>query len=147
MATLKKTEESLAKIIKEYIIPSTVGNDGKVLTTVDGANISWEGIDTILPTQSMETANKVLVSDGTNVSWKSISMKNFTIYGTENQTTISTASYNIRSFMQMDIFKDGIKLIEGVDNDFTFNQATNTITLNTPLFDTDIIVLVFLVFE
>lgn len=147
MATLKKTEESLAKIIKEYIIPSTVGNDGKVLTTVDGVNISWEGIDTLLPTQSSTTANKVLVSDGTTVSWKSISMKNFTIYGTENQTTISTASYNITSFMQMDVFKDGIKLIEGVDNDFTFDQDTNTITLSTPLFDTDIIVLVFLVFE
>ena len=147
MPSKKKTEEALAKAIKEYIIPSTTGNDGKVLTTMDGVTLSWEGVDNILPTQSQSTANKILVSDGTNVSWKSIKMKHFTIYASANQTTISTSSYNIIAFMQLDVFKDGIKLIEGSDNDYTYNSATKVITLATPLLDTDIIMLAYLVFE
>lgn len=147
MPSIKKTEEALAKVIKEYIIPSTAGNAGKVLSTMDGTTLSWEGVDNILPAQSAETENKILVSDGVNVSWKAIKMKHFTIYATANQTTIPTSSYNIPAFMQLDVFKDGIKLIEGSDNDYTYDATNKVITLTTPLFDTDIIMLAYLVFE
>ena len=145
-AITKKTEEALAKVIKDYIIPTTVGNEGKVLKTLDGTTLSWEPIDAF-PEQSENTINKVLVSDGVNATWKGIAMKSFTIYGTDNQTTIDTTSCNIDSYMQLDVYKDGIKLIEGSNNDFTYNSTNKVITLTTPLFSTDIIVLVFLVFE
>lgn len=147
MPSIKKTEEALAKVIKEYIIPSTAGNAGKVLSTMDGSTLSWQGVDNILPAQSASTENKILVSDGVNVSWKAIKMKHFTVYAEANQTTIPTTSYNIQAFMQLDVFKDGIKLIEGAENDYTYNTTTKVITLTTPLFNTDIIMLAYLVFE
>ena len=147
MPSIKKTEEALAKVIKEYIIPSTAGNAGKVLSTMDGSTLSWQGVDNILPAQSASTENKILVSDGVNVSWKAIKMKHFTVYAEANQTTIPTTSYNIQAFMQLDVFKDGIKLIEGAENDYTYNTNTKVITLTTPLFNTDIIMLAYLVFE
>ena len=59
MATLKKTEESLAKAIKDYIIPSTRENLGKVLTVLDDETISWEAMDG-LPAQSEETNKKIV---------------------------------------------------------------------------------------
>ena len=147
MPSIKKTEEALAKVIKEYIIPSTAGNAGKVLSTMDGSTLSWQGVDNILPAQSASTENKILVSDGVNVSWKAIKMKHFTVYAEANQTTIPTISYNVPAFMQLDVFKDGIKLIEGAENDYTYNTTTKVITLTTPLFNTDIIMLAYLVFE
>lgn len=147
MPSIKKTEEALAKVIKEYIIPSTAGNAGKVLSTMDGSTLSWQGVDNILPAQSASTENKILVSDGVDVSWRAIKMKHFTVYAEANQTTIPTTSYNIQAFMQLDVFKDGIKLIEGAENDYTYNTTTKVITLTTPLFNTDIIMLAYLIFE
>lgn len=148
MAIIKKTEESLAKVIKDYIIPNTVGNSGKVLSN-DGTNLSWQDINTILPTQSLTTENKVLVSNGTNVSWKSISMQSFIYYATDNVdgTTIDTSSYDIDFFMEMTIFKDGLRLYEGVDNDYTYNPTTKIITFTTPFLESDIFVINYLIFS
>ena len=149
MAILKKTEESLAKVIKDYIIPNTVGNSGKVLSN-DGTTLSWEDINTILPAQSNETQNKVLVSNGANgVSWKSISMQTFIYYATQNEngTTIDTTSYNIDTFMEMTIFKDGLRLNEGADNDYTYNSSTKVITFTTPFLESDIFVINYLTFN
>lgn len=148
MAIYKKTEESLAKVIKDYIIPSTVGNTGKVLSN-DGTNLSWEDINTILPTQSLETENKVLVSNGTNVAWKSISMQSFVYYASENANgnTINTTSYNINFFMEMTIFKDGLRLYEGSDADYTYNPTTKVITFTTPFLESDIFVINYLIFS
>ena len=149
MATYKKTEESLAKAIKDYIIPSTTGNDGKVLTTVDGRTISWENVDSF-PAQSEATKNKVLVSTGSNgVAWKSIKMESFLFYGSENidGTTIDTTDHNIEDFIEMTIFKDGLRLNEGIDNDYTYDSLTKVITFTTPFLESDIFVINYLTFN
>lgn len=149
MATLKKTEESLAKAIKDYIIPSTRENLGKVLTVLDDETISWEAMDG-LPAQSEETKNKILVSNGTSgVSWKAIDMQSFIFYGSEDPegTTIDTTSYNIEDFIEMTIFKDGLRLNYGEDNDYTYNEDTKIITFATPFLESDIFVINYLIFK
>ena len=149
MATLKKTEESLAKVIKDYIIPSTRENLGKVLTVLDDETISWESVEA-LPVQSEETRNKVLVSNGTSgVSWKSIDMQSFIFYGSDDPdgTTIDTTSYNIDDFMEMTIYKDGLRLNYGEDNDYTYDSETKVITFATPFLESDIFVINYLTFN
>lgn len=149
MPTLKKTEESLAKVIKDYIIPSTRENAGKVLTTLDGETISWENVDTF-PEQSEATKNKVLVSTGTNgVAWKAIDMQSFVYYGSSyiGGTEIDTTEYHIDDFIEMTIFKDGLRLNSGASNDYTYDNNTKIITFSTPFLESDIIVINYLTFN
>ena len=149
MPTLKKTEESLAKVIKDYIIPSTRENAGKVLTTLDGETMSWETVDTF-PAQSAETKNKVLVSTGTNgVAWRSISMQSFIFYGSSyiGGSEIDTSSYNVEDFIEMTVFKDGLRLNYGLDNDYTYDENTKKITFAVPFLESDIYVINYLTFN
>ena len=100
-------------------LPTQTGNSGYFLTT-DGTNPSWAEVDA-LPTQT-GNSGKYLTTDGTEASWDDIAQVAYTrtTYTATSGQVNFAASYDAG---YVDVFLNGIKLVEGTD--FTASGGSN----------------------
>jgi len=100
-------------------LPTQTGNSGYFLTT-DGTNPSWAEVDA-LPDQT-GNSGKYLTTDGTEASWDDIAQVAYTrtTYTATSGQVNFAASYDAG---YVDVFLNGIKLLEGTD--FTASGGSN----------------------